>query len=281
MEFTQFFKQATTHDPYPYQKALATADPMPEVLDIPTGLGKTAGAILAWLWRRRFAGEEIQAQTPRRLVYCLPMRVLVEQTHACAVSWLDNLGRLGGRKGDLPDRPYEPWFGDDDPAKIRVHMLMGGDVDRDWDMYPQRDAILIGTQDMLLSRALNRGYAMSRFRWPVQFGLLNNDCLWVMDEVQLMGNGLAATAQLQAFRRQFGTIAGARSLWMSATMRPEWLATVDFDASQDARGHLEMGDDDKHHPALKPRFEALKGLKQASFEATADGKAEADLVIKR
>jgi CRISPR-associated endonuclease/helicase Cas3 len=209
------------------------------------------------------------------------MRVLVEQTHSCAVSWLDNLSLLGGRRGDSPDHPYDPWFGDDDPEKIRVHMLMGGDVDRDWDMYPERDAILIGTQDMLLSRALNRGYAMSRFRWPVQFGLLNNDCLWVMDEVQLMGNGLAATAQLQAFRRRFGTIAKVRSLWMSATMRPEWLVTVDFDASQDARGHLEIGDYDKLHPELKPRFEALKRLERASFEATADGKAEADLVMKR
>ena len=87
-------------------------------------------------------------------------------------------------------------------------MLMGGDVDRDWDRYPERDTILIGTQDMLLSRALNRGYAMSRFRWPVQFGLLNNDCLWVMDEVQLMGSGLATTTQLQAFRRKLGTTSG-------------------------------------------------------------------------
>jgi hypothetical protein len=43
------------------------------------GLGKTAAAILAWLWRRRFATEQVRAQTPRRLVYCLPMRVLVEQ----------------------------------------------------------------------------------------------------------------------------------------------------------------------------------------------------------
>src|SRR5438093_13701498 len=28
---------------------------------------------------------------------------------------------------------------------------------------------------------------MSRYRWPMHFGSLNNDCLWVMDETQLMG----------------------------------------------------------------------------------------------
>jgi len=33
---------------------------------------------------------------------------------------------------------------------------------------------------MLLSRALNRGYASGRARWPVEFGLLNQDALWVM-----------------------------------------------------------------------------------------------------
>lgn len=29
--------------------------------------------------------------------------------------------------------------------------------------------------------ALNRGYGMSRYRWPMHCGLLNNDCRWVMD----------------------------------------------------------------------------------------------------
>jgi hypothetical protein len=75
---------------------------------------------------------------------------------------------------------------------------MGGADDGEWDQHPERDAILIGTQDMLLSRVLNRGYGMSRYRWPVHFGLLSNDCLWVMDEVQNMGSGLVTTAQLAA-----------------------------------------------------------------------------------
>lgn len=49
----------------------------------------------------------------------------------------------------------------------------------DWDAYPERDAILIGTQDMLLSRALNRGYGNSRYRWPMQFSLLHIDALLI------------------------------------------------------------------------------------------------------
>jgi CRISPR-associated endonuclease/helicase Cas3 len=52
MEFPEFFRRATSNDPFPYQVRLATAELLPELLDIPTGLGKTAAAVLAWLWRR-------------------------------------------------------------------------------------------------------------------------------------------------------------------------------------------------------------------------------------
>src|SRR5437773_68 len=41
--------------------------------------------------------------------------------------------------------------------------------------------------DALCAAAINRRYGMSRYRWPMHFGTLNNDCLWVMDETQLMG----------------------------------------------------------------------------------------------
>jgi len=78
---------------------------------------------------------------------------------------------------------------------------------------------------MLLSRALNRGYGMGRARWPMHFGLLNNDSLWVFDEVQLMGAGLPTTAQLTAFRARLGSGSPTHSWWMSATSKPDWLRT--------------------------------------------------------
>jgi CRISPR-associated endonuclease/helicase Cas3 len=290
MNFEKMFIKATEIEegPFPYQQKIAEGDAFPSLLEIPTGAGKTAAAILGWLWRRRFASESIRRSTPRRLVYCLPMRVLVEQTRDCTVTWLRNLNLIGGlakfedSAQDQRLKSYEPFPNkeEDDPEKIRVHLLMGGDVDRDWDMYPERDAILIGTQDMLLSRALNRGYAMSRYRWPVQFGLLNNDCLWIMDEVQLMSNGLATTAQLQAFRRILGTFKTVQSVWMSATVHPNWLKTVDSDLKQDAVGHLELSDEDKIHKILKPRFEANKPIQKANFKTSEDGKAEADFLFQ-
>ena len=122
-------------------------------------------------------------------------------------------------------------------------MLMGGGDADGWLDRPERPAVLVGTQDMLLSRALMRGYASSRAVWPMEFALLHEDAQWVFDEVQLMGAGRATSAQLEAFRqaeadraRREDRPAGkpSRSLWISATLDPDWLATVDHPAPSDA-----------------------------------------------
>ncbi len=244
--FPEVFQHATGHDPYPYQIELATRDDLSRLLSVPTGLGKTAAAVLAWLWRRRFAPEPTRHGTPRRLVYCLPMRVLVEQTEKNIRQWLENLGL----DRDVP-----------------VYRLMGGEEEEDWDLYPERDAVLVGTQDMLLSRALNRGYAASRARWPMHFGLLNNDCLWVFDEVQLMGSGLATTAQLHAFRSKLAgpkapNTFGCSSLWMSATLDPQWLDTVDLPRASLGQP-LELTAADINDPRLEARRAATKPLAKA------------------
>jgi CRISPR-associated endonuclease/helicase Cas3 len=181
------------------------------LIRIPTGFGKTAGIASAWLWHRISRNDDAW---PRRLVWCLPMRVLVEQTEAEIRCALDRLGLL--------------WDGKSDHAgRVGVHLLMGGAHGGDWHLYPEHCAVLIGTQDMLLSRALNRGYGAFRARWPMDFGLLNQDCLWVMDEVQLMDVGLATSGQLQAFREQDESAGRSmrpcRTWWMSATLQRVWL----------------------------------------------------------
>ena len=208
--------------PDTWQAALAI-DAWPRVLIAPTGSGKTAAVTLGWAARRLRNPDT----TPRRLVWCLPMRTLVEQTARAVEEWLRKLAtdEVDG-EGRLP-RPED------------VHVLMGG-VDADgWLERPERPAVLVGTQDMLLSRALMRGYASSRALWPMEFALLHEDAQWVFDEVQLMGAGRATSAQLDAFRqseaeraRRAGRAAGARSrsLWISATLDPDWLATVDHPA---------------------------------------------------
>lgn len=253
--FDDFFKRATGVGPYPYQGRLAGEDsgrPCASLrIHVPTGAGKTEAVLLAWLWNRIALGRR---DWPRRLVYCLPMRVLVEQTAERAERILRSLELY-------VDKPSQDLGG----AKIALQVLMGGEANDEWDGHPERPAILIGTQDMLLSRALNRGYAMSRYRWPVHFGLLNNEALWVIDEVQLLGAGLATTAQLQAFRRQFGTFGGAATFWMSATMEASWIETVDVEPAVDISGApVELTDADFRDSRLLARLDAPKPLTRAA-----------------
>jgi len=246
MDFEAFFEKATGNRPFPYQRRLGVDESLYQLIDVPTGTGKTAAVILAWFWRRRYAGDAVRWATPRRLVYCLPMRMLVEQTQAAAQAWLRNLGQ---------------------DTDVRVHVLMGGEEAEDWDVSPERDAILIGTQDMLLSRALNRGYGMSRYRWPMHFGLLDNDCLWVLDEIQLMGSGLATSTQLQEFREKPGAWGTVQAIWMSATLRRDWLGTVDFKDKVSDLSYLGLGEEDRSVEVLGKRLRATKLLKRADVTA--------------
>ena len=184
MTFDQFFSTAFGREirPFAYQQALAER-PWPDALIAPTGLGKTASVVLGWAWKL----TAFECPPSRRLVYCLPMRTLVDQTARNISDWLRRLGEADTHwKSRLPD------------PKTGVHVLMGGIDEPGWFENPEHPAVLVGTQDMLLSRALMRGYAMSRFRWPVDFALLHNDAQWVFDEVQIMGAG---TGHLHTTRR--------------------------------------------------------------------------------
>lgn len=207
--YAHWFKKVTGRDPYLWQARMGD---VPECVNrlvrIPTGFGKTAGTVLPWLYQRVVRAD---LSWPTRLAFCLPMRTLVEQTEAAIKGWLEQAGVL---------------------AQVELHVLMGGSDAGPWRLKPERPALLVGTQDMLLSRALNRGYGAGRGAWPMEFGLLHHDVLWVSDEIQLQDVGLATSSQLAAFRAEDdsargGALRPSRDWWMSATLQPRWLETVD------------------------------------------------------
>jgi CRISPR-associated endonuclease/helicase Cas3 len=209
MSFQDFFFKATNHNPFRYQIELGEEPLRSRVIRVPTGGGKTEAAVIPWLWKT----TNDPGSAPKRLVIFSPMRSLVSQTVGRIESCLKNLGRS---------------------KEIALIELLGEhpelrERNREWTEKPERPTILVGTVDLLLSAALNRGYAMSRFRWPVAFGMLHNSALWIVDEVQLMGAATSTFSQLEQFRTKFGTMFPVFTWWMSATVEPEWLATVDFD----------------------------------------------------
>jgi CRISPR-associated endonuclease/helicase Cas3 len=203
--FVDFFRTATGGFT-PYRRQLQVAvDGLPDVLPVPTGRGKTEVA-LAWAWRLLVDKQS----EPLHLVVCLPMRSLVTQT----VQRLKTC--FAALKATKPE------------IDVDVHRLMGGAIEDEWVRQPDKPWVLVGTHDQLLSRALNRDYTMSRCEWPVHFGLLNNDCRWIIDEVQLMEPGLWTTSQLDWMRRKrFPSLKPCLTTWMSATVGTSFLSTTD------------------------------------------------------
>ena len=205
--FDEFFERGAGFAPHAYQRTMAEADSLPDVVDVPTGHGKTAAIVLAWLW------HWLRDTPPaaRRLVITLPMRTLVEQTQRSIERWLANLG--------LTDR-------------IDVVVLMGGtarSIANDWRANPDRPSILIGTVDVVVSKALVRGYATARHAYPMDAALLWNDCHVVIDETQLAAASTRTLRQVRAFQRlarqaPFGTVG---LTCMSATIDRALLDTVD------------------------------------------------------
>ncbi|HUZ51975.1 MAG TPA: DEAD/DEAH box helicase, partial [Streptosporangiaceae bacterium] len=240
--FAEFVRRATGGlGPYDYQQRLA-AGGLPDLLSVPTGSGKTLAAVLPWLWRLTNMEGSGEAGGLHRLVYVLPMRALVEQTAGQVGYWLERLGLAG---------------------QVQLHVLMGG-ADRDddaWQMDPATAAVFIGTQDMVLSRALMRGYAEPRSRWPVSFGLLHAGTQWVFDETQLLGPAMGTSAQLQGLREVLGTAAPTATMWMSATLDRGSLRTPDHDR---ALRVVEISDADRAGP-LRLRLEATRRVLRADL----------------
>jgi CRISPR-associated endonuclease/helicase Cas3 len=213
--FDEFFRRATAtaelpdgRVPYGYQARLALGG-LPAVVQAPTGTGKT-GIVLAWLWRR-LHGPDLAA-TPRRLIYALPQRSLVEQVAGDVRGWLSNLGAV-------------------DPAasNVALHVVMGGEgtSQKQWRLDMHQPAIVIGTVDSLVSKALNRGYGIGRATYPIDFALVTNGAHWVIDEIQLCPESTTTLRQLAAFAAKLGTAEPVGLTCMSATIPDTLLDTVD------------------------------------------------------
>lgn len=158
--FAGAFKTLTDFEPFRWQKrlfALFSTGDLPTAIDLPTGLGKTS-VMAIWLIARR-----INPSLPRRLVYVVDRRVVVDQATAEA----NNLAAAAGED-------------------LTVSTLRGQHADdRKWLEDPSRSAIIVGTIDMIGSRLLFEGYGVSRKMRPYHAGLLGTDTLVVLDEAHL------------------------------------------------------------------------------------------------
>jgi CRISPR-associated endonuclease/helicase Cas3 len=248
--FVERFQALTGHGPYLWQTRLyegLLAGEQYTALDLPTGLGKTS-IIPLWLLARA-AG----APLPRRLVYVVDRRAVVDQASAVADEIADHLhAEATGIAADLREA-----LGLTGAATLPVSTLRGQRVDnRRWLEDPGATAIVVGTVDMIGSRLLFEGYGVSRGMRPVHAGLLGVDSLIVIDEAHLVPPFEAMVRQASAMGDQDWSCAperlasSLRLVSLSATGRERPGARV-----------FRLTDEDQEDSAVRARLMAAKRLR--------------------
>jgi len=248
MTFNEFFQHVWGYQPFPWQSRLADqvcTSGWPDVLDLPTGTGKTAVLDIAvYAMYRQEDPEWI------RVAYVVDRRTVVDQTY-------DRMKYIQKRILENPmlsvvrDRLEQICGPDQDPENpLEVsHMRGGVEKNMRWAEYPHKPAVVISTVDQVGSRLLFRGYGENRKKWPIHAGLLSQKTLHLLDEVHLSG---AYRETLRSIERNSDWGANIRVVEMSAT------------PSGSNQNVFTLGDDDRCHPVLSLRVSNTKNVKVVS-----------------
>jgi len=183
-DFASYFEAVHGCLPYPWQERL-TAQVLedgrwPDVIDLPTGTGKTA--VLDTAVFTLVARPEL---FPRRVVFVIDRRIVVDQVYKRAEK-ISN--RIRDDSSDVLVRVRSALDGicPDSDEPIGVSALRGGiPLDNDWATRPDQPWVMVSTVDQFGSKLLFRGYGVSEAMRPIHAGLAGNDCLVILDEVHL------------------------------------------------------------------------------------------------
>lgn len=239
--------------PFPWQAGLLAewvdGDDLPSALDVPTGLGKTS-VLAVWLLARALG-----ANVPRRLIYVVDRRAVVDQATTVAVGlrdWLGGEGRRVAQALGLGERG------------LLISTLRGQHVDnREWLEDPALPAIVVGTVDMVGSRLLFGGYGVSRKMRPYQAGLLGHDALIALDEAHLVP---PFEALVRAISQRTGRLSGERG----DELPPLRLLTLSATGRSREGRVFSLGKADLKHAEVRRRLDAPKELHVEDLESGQD-----------
>ena len=161
-------------------------DGWPDVIDLPTGVGKTAVLDTAV-----FALAVRPDVSPRRIVFVIDRRIVVDQVYERAEAIRNSVGAATDGVLAEMNRRLKKLTGDE--KLLEVAALRGGiPMDAEWARRPEQPWVMVSTVDQFGSRLLFRGYGSSHGKRPILAGLAGNDCLVILDEVHL-SRAFAAT----------------------------------------------------------------------------------------
>ena len=252
--FQDFFRaiHGSGHDPFPWQQELvdhlAQCNEWPDMLDLPTGAGKTA-AMDAAVFHLALRAD-MPGTAALRIALVVDRRLVVDDAFGRAKSIATTLRSAlcpGMEEHEVVRevaRRLRGLAGEGAPPLIARRLRGGAPLEHDWARTPTQPTILCSTVDQIGSRLLFRGYGVSDRMKPIHAGLLGINSLILLDEAHLS----EPFRQTLAAVRHIGG-AGVRTALLSATPGVETKRPFGLSLADHA------------NPVLKKRLEAQKRTK--------------------
>ncbi len=207
------YRALTGYPPFRWQRRLwaqLVAGNLPDAIDIPTGLGKTA---IIPIWLLAIAVQS-PVTLPRRLIYVVNRRTVVDQATEIA-------DRLREKLSAVPEvHKAIRKLSNDSANPLAISTLRGEHQDnKEWQTDPARPAIIIGTVDMIGSKLMFAGYQSSQRMRPFMAGLIGQDALLIHDEAHLTPAFGHLIRQIIQTQQKQGNPRSLRMIELSATRR--------------------------------------------------------------
>lgn len=193
ISFELAFEALTGNTPLRWQRRLFSclyAGKVPQICDIPTGLGKTS-VIPIWLIALSLQADKGNITLPRRLAYIINRRTVVDQATTVVEQVRERLLCPERRDRAIYETALRSIACSlknltSEPPLLAVSTLRGELADNEeWKQDPARTAIIVGTIDMIGSKLLFSGYGDGHYHRAHHAGLIGQDALIVHDEAHL------------------------------------------------------------------------------------------------
>jgi CRISPR-associated endonuclease/helicase Cas3 len=255
-DFSRFFEEIHGYLPFPWQirliQNLAAENKWPEVLDLPTGSGKTAALDVAVFHLALEAHRGSERRAAVRIALVVDRRLVVDDAFGRAKKIAEALANAGLETVTAQvARCLRLLAGENSPALLARRLRGGIPREVDWARTPSQPTILCSTVDQVGSRLLFRGYGVSNSMKPVHAGLIGADCLILLDEAHLS----------EPFRQTLGWVKhykGASWRETSDAIAPWDVALLTATSGTEEGGRFQLQDEDYANLILGRRWKASK-----------------------
>ena len=262
-DFREFHEEVHGYPPFPWQQRILDEVLenrwFPDLVDVPTGTGKTTLMDIAVFALAVDASDHATARwMPRRIFLVVDRRIIVDQAGNRALK----LSRLLEQAHESRNGPtalrrvaeaLSSLTGGGTPLSPAV--LRGGTIrDDNWARRPDQPVLGASTVDQVGSRLLFSGYGVGSRSASIHAGLLGRDTLFLLDEVHLSQPFRETLAQL----RRYGGDKWCEEQVAPPTQSVELSATPGEETDGTSRSVFRLQSSDLEHPLIQKRLSARK-----------------------